>query len=54
MMGDNRDESFDSRYFGAVPRSAIVGRATTVVFSLDRENYWRPRFDRFLEALNSK
>jgi signal peptidase I len=36
MMGDNRDNSFDSRFFGAVDRSQIVGRATAVVISLDR------------------
>ena len=29
MMGDNRDDSFDSRYFGTVARGQIVGRATT-------------------------
>ena len=28
MMGDNRDNSFDSRYFGAVKRDRILGRAT--------------------------
>ena len=29
MMGDNRDDSFDSRYFGAVERKRIVGQATS-------------------------
>src|SRR6266404_4558218 len=28
MMGDNRDDSFDSRYFGTVARDQVVGRAT--------------------------
>jgi signal peptidase I len=51
MMGDNRDNSFDSRYFGVVERKRIVGRATTIVLSLDRDNYWRPRTDRFLSKL---
>src|SRR3954451_19406462 len=33
MMGDNRDDSFDSRYYGTVERKRIVGRATSVVLS---------------------
>ena len=50
-MGDNRDNSFDSRYFGLVSRDVIVGRATTVALSFDREHYWRPRLNRFLQNL---
>ena len=46
MMGDNRDNSFDSRYFGTVDRGQIVGRATGVVLSLDKSNYWLPRWSR--------
>jgi signal peptidase I len=46
MMGDNRDNSFDSRYFGTVDRGQIVGRATSVVLSLDKGNYWLPRWSR--------
>jgi signal peptidase I len=34
-MGDNRDDSFDSRYFGFIDRSQIVGRADRVLISLD-------------------
>lgn len=51
MMGDSRDNSRDSRYFGFVPRPAIVGRATHVVLSLDPENLYRPRAQRFLHPL---
>lgn len=51
MMGDNRDNSFDSRFFGAVERSRIVGRATAVVFSLDRNKYYLPRGGRWCDAL---
>ena len=32
MMGDNRCDSFDSRMFGAIPRSAVVGRAFAVIW----------------------
>lgn len=35
MMGDNRDESLDSRFWGFVPRSAIVGKAEFVFWSKD-------------------
>ena len=38
MMGDNRDDSFDSRFYGSVKREKIVGRATIVVLSLDKSN----------------
>ena len=51
MMGDNRDNSFDSRYFGVVDRKQILGKATTVVLSLDHDRYWLPRWQRSLSAL---
>lgn len=52
MMGDNRDDSFDSRYFGAVKRNRIVGQATAVIASLDARHYWKPRWDRFFSSLD--
>lgn len=51
MLGDNRDNSFDSRFWGCVPRQQILGRATAVVISLDRSKYWKPRWDRSFTAL---
>ena len=54
MMGDNRDNSFDSRYFGTVGRDQIVGRATSVVISLNKENYWLPRWGRTGSSLETK
>jgi signal peptidase I len=52
VMGDNRDNSTDSRIFGFVPRGNIVGRATRVIVSLNPESYYAPRGDRFLTTLN--
>jgi signal peptidase I len=46
MMGDNRDDSFDSRFWGTVKREKIVGRVTAVVLSLNKSNYWLPRWGR--------
>jgi signal peptidase I len=51
MMGDNRDNSADSRYIGLIERSRIVGRATDVVISLDINNMYRPRWERFFSKL---
>lgn len=52
MLGDNRDNSADSRVFGFVPRQNIVGRATRVVASLNPEAHYMPRWSRFLTPLN--
>lgn len=52
MMGDNRDNSFDSRFFGMVERKRIIGKATDVVVSLDKSNYWLPRSQRFFKRLD--
>jgi len=51
MMGDNRDNSFDSRFYGCVERRRIVGRATSVVISLDHDHHLSPRWHRFFTAL---
>jgi len=52
MMGDNRDNSADSRYFGFVERNQILGRANSIVISLDPGNYYRPRWERFFSDLS--
>lgn len=36
VLGDNRNHSQDSRYWGFVPRDAIIGRPLVIYFSLDR------------------
>lgn len=51
VLGDNRDNSNDSRFIGFIERRRIVGEAVAVAFSLDRSNYFAPRFDRFFEGL---
>jgi signal peptidase I len=52
MMGDNRDNSNDSRFFGFVPRREIIGEATGVFVSADLDRWLQPRFRRFFTALD--
>jgi signal peptidase I len=53
MMGDNRDDSFDCRYFGPVERKRILGRVPGIALSFDSSNYWRPRLRRWFSSLSS-
>ena len=54
VMGDSRDNSEDSRYWGFVPRELVIGRAMFVYWSCDRGAsngsmlgcITHPRFDR--------
>ncbi len=51
MLGDNRDNSYDSRYFGFIPRREIIGEAKGVFVSGDLDRWLRPRARRFFTAL---
>ncbi|MEA3224816.1 MAG: signal peptidase I [Planctomycetota bacterium] len=51
VMGDNRDNSKDSRFFGFVERESIVGKAKGVIGSFDITDKYQPRFRRFFSSL---
>ncbi|NQZ11204.1 MAG: signal peptidase I [Algicola sp.] len=52
VLGDNRRNSADSRVYGFIPRGEIVGRAGSVIVSLDYDDYYLPRKERFLKSLD--
>jgi len=52
MLGDNRDDSADSRYIGMVPRRLLIGRAHHVLVSADITGNWLPRLERFARAID--
>ncbi|MDP2370710.1 signal peptidase I [Rhodoferax sp.] len=52
MLGDNRDNSADSRYIGFVPRHLLIGHAHRVLVSADIKGHWAPRFGRFWQSLS--
>ena len=57
MMGDNRDNSRDSRYWGFVPRANIIGTPVVIYMSIEApEDVWNPghiaeRFETYFSAL---
>jgi signal peptidase I len=56
MMGDNRDDSYDSRYWGFVPRANIVGTPLIIYMSINaREEVWEPGHigERFATYINA-
>jgi len=51
VLGDNRDNSGDFRRIGPVARERVLGRAHAIAFSLNYDNYYAPRIDRFFTDL---
>jgi signal peptidase I len=51
FLGDNRDNSADSRYIGMVPRQLVIGRAHRVLVSVNILGNWWPRWSRTLEGI---
>ena len=49
VMGDNRDDSRDSRFWGFLPRSHVEGRPLFIYFSVDRDPF-RIRWNRLFKV----
>jgi signal peptidase I len=52
MMGDSRDNSFDSRFWGFAERKEIVGKANRVLLSFDKNHHYAPRLGRTFSSLD--
>jgi len=53
MLGDNRNDSADSRVIGLVPREKLIGRAERILVSAAYQEDWMPRLDRFGMSLRA-
>ena len=56
MMGDNRDNSYDSRFWGTVKMDLVKGRAMFIYFSTAGDQWWngflKIRFDRMFRPIH--
>ena len=52
MLGDNRDNSEDSRYIGVVARALLIGKANHIVVSADILDHWHTRLGRDGKSLD--
>jgi signal peptidase I len=52
VLGDNRDNSADSRYIGFIQRRLLIGRANHILVSANILDDWKPRTGRFWKSLN--
>ena len=51
VMGDNRDNSFDSRYWGFVPYKDVIGEAFVIYFSWNPKNHFNIYWLRFFKTI---
>jgi signal peptidase I len=55
MMGDNRDNSYDSRFWGPVAMDLVKGRAMFIYYSTGGDSWWNyllsTRFDRMFRPI---
>jgi signal peptidase I len=51
VMGDNRDNSFDSRYWGFVPYKDVIGEAFMIYFSWNPKNHFHIYWNRFFKII---
>lgn len=52
LMGDNRNDSYDSRFWGFVPEDHVVGKAWFIWFSYEK-NLWNVRWNRLFRGIKA-